>query len=66
MDRNPHPFSSLTETELDAILSRARDERTKAIAALFIGFRRWLGSALRRPFSRPHTAHVRTRALLPR
>jgi hypothetical protein len=43
MDRKPYPFSDLTETELDAIISRAQRERAEAIATAFI----WLGRVLR-------------------
>lgn len=65
MNRKSHPFSSLTAAQLDAILDRARDERARAIASFFARLRRWIGSAFKRPFSPAHTAHTRTRALLP-
>lgn len=66
MNRKSHPFSSLTEAERDAILTRARHERAKAAAALFAGLRRWIGLALKRPSSWARAAQRRTRALLPR
>ena len=43
MDRKSHPFSSLTESELDAIIDRAQRERAEVIASAFI----WLGRLLR-------------------
>ncbi len=64
MDRKSYPFSNLTAAELDAILSRARDERARATASLFAVLRRWIGSAFSRPVSRAHTSPARTRALL--
>jgi hypothetical protein len=44
MDKKSYPFSNLTESELDAIISRAQRERAEAIATAFI----WLGGLLRR------------------
>jgi hypothetical protein len=43
MDRKSHPFSSLTEADLDAIIDRAQRARAETIAAGFI----WLGRLLR-------------------
>jgi hypothetical protein len=43
MDRKSYPFSSLTESEMDAIVSRAQRERAEMIATAFI----WLGRVLR-------------------
>ena len=43
MDRKSHPFSSLTESELDAIISRAQRERAEMIVSALV----WLGRLLR-------------------
>ena len=43
MNKKSHPFSTLTENELDAIITRAQRERAEAIATAFI----WLGRLLR-------------------
>lgn len=33
MDRKPHPFSTLSESDLEAIISRAHRQRAAAIAS---------------------------------
>lgn len=56
MDRKPYPFSDLTERELDAIIDRARRERTKAIAAAFTWLRQRIATTLAKPTRRPSAA----------
>jgi hypothetical protein len=59
MDRKSHPFSSLTDDDLDAIIDRAQRARAETIAAGFI----WLGHLLRvllvAPFARLWSAAQR-------
>lgn len=43
MNKKSYPFSTLTESEWDAIISRAQRERAEMIATAFI----WLGRLLR-------------------
>ncbi len=56
MDKNTHPFSTLTESEWDAIISRAQRERAEMIATTFIWLGRLLRALLVTPFVRLWTA----------
>lgn len=64
MDKNTHPFSCLTEEQLDAIIDRAQRERAEAIATAFIWMGRLLRALLIAPFAglrlvfrRPNAPH---------
>ena len=52
MDRKSYPFSSLTESEMDAIIDRAQRERAAALATAFTWLVRLLRAVLVTPIIR--------------
>jgi hypothetical protein len=66
MDKKSHPFSSLTESELDVIISRAQRERAEAIATAFIWLGRLLRALLITPITRLRSAVPARHESLPR